>query len=275
MHRSSDFRPAYGRLHEIRALIPQGIPFLACTATVTRSIQQQITRSLEMYESVFVSASPDWQNIFYEVHRRSNIDNDLLSVLTSLKELKSACPRVLVYCRSLDMCARLYAHFLYELGEDSYQPTGAEKVSKNRLFDMFHACTPSSVKDVILKSLSEPNGKLRVVFATVALGMGIDLKDVNTVIHYGAPHSIDDFFQESGRGGRNGNTARSIVYWSPVDCPHRKELTSIHDRKVDAMRRYLEDTATCRRYRLLQYFDSSFQCTVDSTNCCDVCVNMN
>ena len=173
------------------------------------------------------------------------------------------------------MQARLYAHFLFELGEEAYQPRGAEKVSKNRLFDMFHACTPSTVKDVILKSLAQPDGKLRVVFATVALGMGIDLKDVNTIIHYGAPHSIEDFFQESGRGGRNGQAARSIIYWSTADCPRCKELSSVRDGEVDAMRRYLENTTTCCRYRLLQYFDSSFQCTVDSsTNCCDVCVSI-
>ena len=163
----------------------------------------------------------------------------------------------------------------FELGKDSYQPIEAERVSKNRLFDMFHACTPANVKDVILKSLAKPDGKLRVVFATVALGMDIDLKDVNTLIHYGAPHSIEDFFQESGRGGRNGQAARSIVYWSPADCPRRRELSSIHHHEVDAIRRYLENTTTCRRYRLLQYFDSSFRCTVDDpTTCCDVCSNM-
>ena len=226
-----------------------------------------------MYDCVFVSVSPDRPNIFYEVRRRGDIETDLLPVLNTLKESKCCSPRVLVYCRSLDMCARLYTHFLFELGEESYQPRGAEKLSKNRLFDMFHACTPPTVKDVILKSLAQPDGKLRVVFATVALGMGIDLKDVNTVIHYGAPHSIEDFFQESGRGGRNGQAARSIVYWSPSDCPRHKQLSNVHDREMDIMRRYLENTSTCRRYRLLQYFDSSYECNVDSTSCCDVCVS--
>ena len=65
---------------------------------------------------------------------------------------------------------------------------------------MFHANTPQHNKEVILSNLTRPDGVVRVVFATVALGMGINLRDVNTIIHYGAPQSIEDYFQESGRG---------------------------------------------------------------------------
>jgi len=76
-----------------------------------------------------------------------------------------------------------------------------QHVSENRMFGMFHSNTPQRNKDVILKSLTAPNGVVRIVFATVALGMGVNLLDTNTVIHYGASQSIDDYFQESGRGG--------------------------------------------------------------------------
>ena len=58
-----------------------------------------------------------------------------------------------------------------------------------------------------MKSLSKPDGVVRVVFATVALGMGVNMRDVNTIIHYGAPQSIEDYYQESGRGGRSGQQA--------------------------------------------------------------------
>ena len=67
--------------------------------------------------------------------------------------------------------------------------------------------------------MDQPDGVVRIVFATVALGMGVNLQGVNTIIHYGAPRSIDDYFQESGRGGRTGHYAESIVYWTPSDCP--------------------------------------------------------
>ena len=65
---------------------------------------------------------------------------------------------------------------------------------------------------MIPKSLTKPDGVVRVVFATMALGMGVNLRDVNTIIHYGSPQSIDDYFQGSGRGGRSGQPARSIAY---------------------------------------------------------------
>ena len=72
---------------------------------------------------------------------------------------------------------------------------------------MYHACTPQSNKDVILDTLAVTDGVVRVVFATIALGMGVDMHGVNTIIHYGAPRSIEDYFQESGRGGRDGGNA--------------------------------------------------------------------
>ena len=135
---------------------------------------------------------------------------------------------------------------------------------------MFHANTPQH-KDVILSNLSRPDGVVRVVFATVALGMGINLRDVNTIIHYGAPQSIEDYFQESGRGGRSSDPAWSVVYWKPIDC-RVKKLSSTRDQEVAAVRHYLENDISCRRQWLLQYFDPSFTTSVrDPLLCCDVC----
>ena len=75
---------------------------------------------------------------------------------------------------------------------------------------------------MILESLTQSDGIVRVVFATVALGMGVNLRDVNTIIHYGGPQSIDDYFQESGRGGRSGQSARSIVFGSQLTVKYEK-----------------------------------------------------
>ena len=162
--------------------------------------------------------------------------------------------------RTLDVCADLYAYFHYELGDQSYYPPGAERISDNRPFGMFHASTPQHNKDVILSSLSKPDGVVRVVFATVALRMGINLQDINTVIHYGAPSSIEDYFQESGRGGRSGQQACSIVYWKPVDCRVRKKIQSARDQKVADVRKYLESVDFCHRQWLLHYFDPEKCC---------------
>ena len=268
----AEFRPAYGRLHELRALFSPGIPYMACTATATRSIRQEVLASLDMKGCEFVCTSPDRPNIFYKVLPRTTIEGDVQGVLDDLKTHKAQAPRVLIYCRSLNTCSDLYAHFHYTLGDDSYYPPGSPQVSDNRLFGMYHSNTPEHNKDVIMKSLVSPTGIVRVVFATIALGMGVNLQDVNIVIHYGAPQSIDDYFQESGRGGRSGKEAISIIYWRPADCPRKEKLQTTRDSEILAVREYLENVTQCRRKWLLQYFDPS--CAVVGINphtCCDVC----
>ena len=88
-----------------------------------------------------VTTSPDHPNI-YEVHVRTDMETDFSSVVTSLNELKNMAPRVIVYCRTVDICADFYAHFHFELGDGSYYPPGTERISDNRLFGIFHANTP-------------------------------------------------------------------------------------------------------------------------------------
>ncbi len=173
IYRSKDFRPSYRRLRELHAFVPQGTPYMACTATATRDVHIKL---LEMSDCVNVNVSPDRPNIFYGVEIRTEIESDFSDLIVSLRQNQVQTSRVIVYCQSLNMCADLYAHFHFELGSSSYYPDHAPHVSDNRLFGMFHSCTPHYNKDVILKSLGVPDGTVRVVFATVALGMGIDLK---------------------------------------------------------------------------------------------------
>ena len=270
--RSKDFRPAYGQLHEVRALIPQGVPYLACTATITRSVREEVERNLDMSNCDFVCTSPDRPNIRYEVCCRSDIETDMHSLVVSLKECNKKSPRVIIYCRTLNMCADLYAHFHFELGDSSYYPPEAAHISDNRLFGMFHSNTTQYNKDIILKSLSIPDGVVRIVFATVALGMGVNLVDCNHVIHYGAPQSIEDYFQESGRVGRSGDRAKSSIFWKPGDCPLKVEPITARDKEMLEVRMYLENKTECRRKWLLDYFDQA--CAKRSENpstCCDIC----
>lgn len=224
----------------------------------------------------FVSTSPDRPNIFYEVCPRMELEVDMHSILVSLREQRVQAPRVLIYCRSLNTCSDLYAFFHHELGDCSYWPDGAQHLSDYRIFGMYHSNTPQHNKDVIIQSLSSPNGIVRVVFATVALGMGVNFKDINRVIHYGAPQSLVDYFQESGRScGRSGEAAKSVVYWTPRDCPVRKEIVTTRDAEVRDVRHYLENTTVCRRKWLLEYFDSVFaHCGPIPSLCCDVCARL-
>ena len=196
-------------------------------------------------------------------------------LICDLRANKNKAQRVLIYCRSLDTCANLYAHFGYELGDDcSYYPENAERISDNRLYGMYHAKSPSHNKDVVLKSMLDENGIVRVVFCTVALGMGVNFSGLNYVIHYGAPSSIEDYYQECGRAGRSGKQAKSVVYWRPADAPLRKDLSNPSNAETAAVRHFLENSDECQRDQLLRYFDSGSTTCVyeqDTLLCCDVC----
>lgn len=270
-YRSKDFRPAYSRLAELRALVPSCTPVMACTATATKKDKAEVIENLEMRGCVEISVSPDRPNIFYEVKRRISLESDLDHVLCSLRSNGVNAPRVLIYCQSLSMCSDLFAHFNFELGEDSFYPPGSAHVSEHRLYGMYHSGTTQHNKDVVLKSLLQPNGIVRVVFATVALGMGVNLQDVDTIIHYGAPRSLEDYFQESGRGGRSGSDAVSTIYWIPRDCRVKKSPTSLHDHEAIAVRKYVQNTTICRRKWLLDHFDVRMDKGFE--RCCDVCSN--
>lgn len=269
--RSKDFRTAYGRLHELRAIVPERTPYLACTATATKSIREEVMKSLDMYDCDFVFTSPDRPNIFYEVRPRTEIELDMKPFVCSLKNHLVRAPRIIVYCQSLNLCADLYAHFMDELGDDAYYPVHSEKIIANRLIGMFHSRTTDNNKDLLLKGLTNSDGKVRIVFATSALGMGVHMTDVNTIVHYGAPSSIDDYFQSSGRGGRSGSEARSVVFWIPRDCPFRKNPKTTRDYELVSVRKYLENTTTCRRSWLLKYFDQFLSSDVTPKHCCDIC----
>ena len=149
------------------------------------------------------------------------------------------------------MCSDLYVYFLSKLGKDSYYPLGAPEVSDHRLFGMFHANTPVHNKDVILRSMLVEDGVVRIVFATVALGMGVNFVGLHRTIHYGAPSSIEDLFQESGRAGRSGEPAKSTVYWQPSDAKRKQDLSNPRNVEELAVRNYLENDRVCRRLQLL------------------------
>ena len=262
------------QLAMIRSLVPCGTPLMACTATATPSITEEVVSILEMAEPVTVRCSPNRPNIMYEVRNRTEADSDFAVLLSTLREKCITTPRVIVYCRTLTMCADMFDLFSFEMGSEQYHPVGAPEVSDNRLFGMFHAKTPQSSKEVIIRSLLDPQGVVRIVFASLAIGMGVDLRGVNTIVHYGAPSSMEDYFQASGRGGRSGESAHSIVYWKPSDCAKRKNPSTTHHREVNEVRRYLENSSVCRRKWLLNYFDPmSAKAGDDPLECCDVCAS--
>ena len=156
--RSGSFRPEYSRVGEIRALLPAGTPMLAATATVKKAIRQDICRKLVIVTCKLVCASPDQPNIYYEVVRCTDMEQDMYPLVEELHKNKNQMQRVIVYCRSLNMCSSMYFYFLTSLEAESYYPPGATEISDNRLFGMFHTQTPEHNKDVILTSMQSADG---------------------------------------------------------------------------------------------------------------------
>lgn len=134
--------------------------------------------------------------------------------------------------------------------------------------------TPLHTTKVILSSLQKADGVVYVVFATVALGLGVNIVGLNGIIHYGAPRSIEDYFQESRRAGRSGEQVTSVVFWTPSDAPLKTDLSIPANAEIAAVRKYLGSTV-CRSYLLLQHFDISLPKSLSEQRnrhlCCDVC----
>ena len=175
-----------------------------------------------------------------------------------------------MYCTSLDMCSNLYAHFLYTLKYRSYYPPGAEQISDNRLFGMFHSKTDDHNKDVIMRSMAKVDGVVQVVFAMMALGMGVDFIGLTSMIHYGAPGVLMTI-------SRRVVEQEEVNHQHPPSTEHPpiwKDMSNPCNAEVAAIRRYLENTVDCRRYLLLSYFDpvvaNKLDCR-DKSSCCDNC----
>ena len=253
--------------------MPLGAPLIALTATVTKAMRLDICKKLEMTDSTLVYAPPNRPNIYYKVVGKNDIEQDLSPLASRLKAMKVTMPRTVIYCRSLNVCSDLYAFFLTFLADDSYYPPESTHISDNRLFGMYHAHTVPHNKQVIMSSMLRADGIVRIVFATVALGMGVNLVGVNSILHYGAPSSLEDYFQESGRAGRTGDAAKSTVYWKPSDAPRKENLLNPRNAELAAVRQYLENDSDCRRQQLLKYFDSTISLSEnrDYLLCCDVC----
>ena len=128
---------------------------MACTATASRSVKKEVIDTLEMSGCAEVITSPDRPNIFYSVQARSDISTDFLPLISTLKEKAVLAPRVLVYCQTLDMCADLYAHFQYELGESSYYPSSSPHLSEHRIYMPAHLNTTRKLSSKVFRYLME------------------------------------------------------------------------------------------------------------------------
>ena len=187
-----DFRPAYLKIAEIRELLP-GVPVLALTATATPEVVKDIQSRLNFREENVFRMSFERKNLAYIVRKTDNKTGELLHIL---KRIDGS---AIIYVRN-----RRRTKEITEL-----------LVNEDITADFYHAGLDNAVKD--LRQKRWQSGEVRVMVATNAFGMGINKSNVRFVIHYGIPGSVEAYYQEIGRAGRDGLPSEAILLYAAAD----------------------------------------------------------
>ena len=275
MSRGHNFREDYSKLGTLSSVFPTA-KIVAMTATATKEYQATIIKSLNMKDPKLVTANPDRANIFYEVLQRpsflkqSNVDQFeeiLLPIADELITSNVKMPVTIIYS-SLELCGVGYAFMDRKLGDHQFYPIGASQIPQNRLFAQFHSPQTEQMKSEIINSIVTESCTQRVIFATVAFGMGVDSPCVQRVIHFGVPRTMETFFQESGRAGRDGRPATSTLYFNNNDI----------GANIEGMEPIMKDYCknprnTCRRKIVLNHFGFGIPSAQEKHSCCDICRN--
>jgi len=246
-----DFRPEYTQLSALRQNF-SGLPVVALTATADPTTRQDIVRQLELREpGVFIS-SFNRSNLFLEVRPGQKRLEQILQFVEARPDQPG-----IVYCLSRKNTEKLAGKL---------QAKGVQAHS-------YHAGMPASERQRVQNDFI--HDRTQVICATVAFGMGIDKSNVRWIIHYNLPKSIENYYQEIGRSGRDGAPAEALLFYSFADVLQLQEMLSrnassqedIQQLKLNQMKAFAE-SLVCRRRILLNYFGEPF-----SQNCghCDVC----
>ncbi len=188
-----DFRPSYLKIASLRNLISEKVPFLALTASATVTVIDDIMTRLEFREKNVLRTSFERKNISYMVRQ---VEDKGIYLIKTLQKAKGS---GIIYVRSRKRSKEV-AELLVENGINA---------------DFYHAGLPSDLRDK--KQNSWSSGETRIIVSTNAFGMGIDKPDVRFVIHWDIPDSLENYFQESGRAGRDDKQAFAVLLYSPSD----------------------------------------------------------
>ena len=219
-----------------------------------------------MVNPVEILGNPDRPNIYFSSSSRPDRGEDklneiLVPLVESLKKERTKFPFTVVF-GTLETISSCYAFFSRAMGKEQYEPIDALPKAENRLFTQFHAQYPLQEKERIIDGLTLGKSKLRIVFATVAFGVGLDLKDIRQIIHIGLPCTMEEYFQEAGRAGRDGLPSKAHIYYNSYDTSKaRKHLSSV-------MRDYVQ-SKKCKREIIMGYFGFSPLPLDTAHACCD------
>lgn len=253
-----DFRPEYRRLKEMMEEINASAPIIALTATATPKVQSDIVKNLSLNNPEILISSFNRDNLYYEVQPKIKKDQTVKSIVKYITKHKKK------------------SGIIYTLNRKTTEELADILKANNIKAVAYHAGLDQKLRaerqDQFL------NEDVQVIVATIAFGMGIDKPDIRFVIHYNIPKSIENYYQETGRAGRDGLEGNCILYYSQKDVSkleHFLRDKPLSEREVGAQ--LIDETVAfaesgvCRRRSLLHYFGESWP----DKNCgkCDNCLH--
>jgi len=249
-----DFRPEYRKIRQVIQGLGDNIPIIALTATATPKVQQDIIKNLQMSDATLFKSSFNRPNLFYEIRPKRDVIKEIIRYIKQ-NTGKSG----IIYCLSRKKVEEV-----------------AETLSLNGIKALpYHAGLEPKVRaDTQDKFLMED---VEVIVATIAFGMGIDKPDVRFVIHHDIPKSMEGYYQETGRAGRDGGEGICIAFYAQKDVDKLAKFMKdkpVSEREIGTqiLKEVIDyaESGVCRRKQILHYFGENFNET--GCNCmCDNC----